>query len=196
MICPDYLTEGLEQSYRRIQRERMRDLPFLNPALRVKAVGFRHWQGRCLGVLITPWFMNLMLLPCEGDEWQELQIGDKQRHLLPSGSYEFIVGEEAGIGRYQMCSLFSPMFEFADQETAEATALAAMEALMDAHNRDSVSTREREISRRWHGEPEPDESGEASSPGAVSDLALSERLEQPISRRELLRGRITSERDT
>ena len=98
MICPDYLTEGLEQSYRRIQRERMRDLPFLNPALRVKAVGFRHWQGRCLGVLITPWFMNLMLLPCEGDEWQELQIGDKQRHLLPSGSYEFIVGEEAGIG--------------------------------------------------------------------------------------------------
>ena len=195
MICPDYLTEGLEQLFRNIEQERMQGVPLLNPALRVKAVGFRHWQGRCLGVLVTPWFMNLMLLPCEGDEWQALQIGDKQRHLLPSGSYEFIVGEEAGIGRYQMCSLFSPMFEFADQETAEATALAAMEALMDADNRDSVSTREREISRRWHGEPEPGESGEVSSQDEAPALALSERLEQPISRRELLRGRITSERD-
>ena len=195
MICPDYLTEGLEQRYRSIERERMRDLPFLNPALHVKAIGFRQWQGRCLGVLITPWCMNLMLLPCEGDEWQTLQIGDKQRHLLPSGSYEFIVGEEAGIGRYQMCSLFSPMFEFADQETAEATALAAMEALMDAHNRDSASTREREISRRWHGEPEPGETAAMSPEDEAPALALSERLEQPISRRELLRGRITSERD-
>ena len=41
----------------------MAGVPMLNPALRVQAVGFRHWQSHWLGVLVTPWFMNLMLLP-------------------------------------------------------------------------------------------------------------------------------------
>ena len=58
MICPDT----------RIQRERMADIPLLNPALEVQAVGFSVWEAYCLGVLITPWFMNLMLLPLAGDK--------------------------------------------------------------------------------------------------------------------------------
>lgn len=185
MICPEYLTEGLESHFRRIERERMQGLPLLNSALQVKAVGFREWQGRCLGVLVTPWFMNLMLLPAEGDDWEALRIGDKQLHRLPSGPYEFILGEEAGIGRYQICSLFSPMFEFADQATAVATAEAVMQGLMDEENRDTLSTCEAEISRRWYGEtPE-----EVAAQGQVAALDLDERLAQPISRRELLRGR-------
>lgn len=192
MICPDYLTEGLEQIFRNIEQERMQGVPLLNPALRVKAVGFRQWQGCCLGVLVTPWFMNLMLLPSEGDEWRNLQIGDKQLHRLPSGPYEFIVGEEEGIGRYQMCSLFSPMFEFADQETAEAAALAAIEALMDVENRDTVSTREGEIDRRWRGEPDAQGAAAEETP---ADRTLGDRLEQPLSRRDLLRGRLTQERE-
>ncbi|MCU7886786.1 MAG: [NiFe]-hydrogenase assembly chaperone HybE, partial [Candidatus Thiodiazotropha sp. (ex Lucinoma annulata)] len=118
MICPDYLIEGLEQQFRTIEQQRMEGLPLLNKALRVEAVSFCEWNGLCLGVLITPWFMNLMLIPDEGDTWSDMQIGDKQLHQLPSGLYEFILGEEEGIGRYQMCSLFSPMFEFSDQATA------------------------------------------------------------------------------
>ncbi len=196
MICPDYLCQGLERVFRRIERERLQGLPILNPALQVRAVGFRSWQGHCLGVLITPWFMNLMLLPSEGDDWQELRVGDKQLHQLPSGPYEFILGEEPGVGRYQMCSLFSPVFEFADQESAVATAEAAMQALMDEENRDSLSTREREIERRWRGEAEPDaEAEEQTAPPAdgSSSPSLDERLEQPLSRRELLRGRRSRE---
>ncbi len=196
MICPDYLSEGLEWVFRRIQRERMQGLPILNPALQVKAVGFRQWQDHCLGVLITPWFMNLMLLPSEGDGWPELQIGDKQLHQLPSGPYEFILGEEPGVGRYQMCSLFSPVFEFADQATAEATAGAVMDALMEPENRDTVSTREREIERHWRGEPEREGSEAKDQPTAAGDeetATLGERLQQPLSRRDLLRGRLGRE---
>lgn len=194
MICPEYLSEGLEHLFRRIERERMQGLPLINPALRVKAVGFRQWHGHCLGVLITPWFMNLMLLPSEGDDWQQLNIGDKQLHQLPSGPYEFILGEEAGIGRYQMCSLFSPVFEFSDQETAETTAEAAMEALMNEENRDGVSTREREISRRWHGEPEQEtQVASARHEDTADAMSLSDRLEQPLSRRALLRGRLAED---
>jgi [NiFe] hydrogenase assembly HybE family chaperone len=196
VICPDYLSEGLELVFARIERERMQGLPILNPALRVKAVGFQQWQGHCLGVLITPWFLNLMLLPSEGDEWQGLNMGDKQLHQLPSGPYEFILGEESGVGRYQMCSLFSPVFEFADQETAEATAEAVMQALMESENRDTVSTHESEIERRWRGDPETEEgeSSAMSDPEAeVPAVTMEERLEQPLSRRDLLRGRISGE---
>jgi len=185
MICPEYLTKGLEIHFRRIERERMQGLPLLNPALQVKAVGFREWQGRCLGVLITPWFMNLMLLPDEGDDWEDLQIGDKQLHQFPAGPYEFILGEEAGIDRFQMCSLFSPMFEFADQATAVATAEEVMRGLMDEENRDTISTCEAEIERRWYAAS----AEEVESEEEVDGRGLSERLEQPISRRDLLRGR-------
>jgi [NiFe] hydrogenase assembly HybE family chaperone len=196
MICPEYLTQGLEQVFSRIERERMQGLPILNKALQVRAVGFREWQGHCLGVLITPWFMNLMLLPCEGDDWQNLRIGDKQLHQLPSGPYEFILGEETGVGRYQICSLFSPVFEFADQETAEATAEAAMAALMDAENRDTISTHEREIERRWRGDEEGEgEESEATAEALESEesMTIGERLEQPLSRRDLLRGKLARE---
>lgn len=163
MICPDYLIEGLEVQFRHIQRERMQGLAQLNPNLHVEAVGFRQWNGFCLGVLITPWFMNLMLLPPEGDSWKELRIGHKQHHQMPSGPYEFILGEEEGIGRYQMCSLFSSVFEFADQATAVATAEAAMDALMCAEHRGRAATRESEIKRP---------------------------LEQSLSRRDLLREKL------
>ncbi|MCU7931881.1 MAG: [NiFe]-hydrogenase assembly chaperone HybE [Candidatus Thiodiazotropha sp. (ex Codakia rugifera)] len=189
MICPDYLIEGLELQFRTIEKQRMQGLPLINKALQVEAVGFCEWNGCCLGVLITPWFMNLMLLADEGDAWSDRQIGDKQLHQLPSGPYEFIVGEEEGIGRYQMCSLFSPMFEFSDQATAVAAAEAAMDGLMNEAHRDTISTCESEINRRWLGESDDEKSNQQG----VSDRndqapGLSRRLEQPLSRRDLLRG--------
>lgn len=184
MICPEYLTTGLETAFTRIQHERMVDVPILNPALVVQAVGFRMWDEHCLGILITPWFMNLMLLPREGDEWAGQPSGTKINHVLPSGNYEFIVGEESSIGHYQMCSLFSPVFEFENQEAAVATAEAVMEGLMDETNRDDVSTRESEIQKIW--------SGEDATTGADAEDAnrptLKERIEKPMSRREMLRG--------
>ncbi|MBY4677394.1 [NiFe]-hydrogenase assembly chaperone HybE [Marinobacterium arenosum] len=122
----------LEQRYRQIEREQMAGLPMLNPALSVRALGFREFEGRRLGALLTPWFMNLMLLPGEDDRWCEGDSGEKRRLLLPSGSYEFIHGWDAHFGGYCACSLFSPVFEFADQAAAEATAGAALAALFQA----------------------------------------------------------------
>ncbi|MCG8488179.1 MAG: [NiFe]-hydrogenase assembly chaperone HybE [Chromatiales bacterium] len=190
MICPDYIIEGLEVQFRNIQQQRMQGLPLLNPALQVEAVGFRQWQDLCLGVLITPWFMNLMLIPHEGDSWCDQQIGDKQTYQFPSGPYEFILGEEEGIGRYQMCSLFSPVFEFRDQQTAVTTAKQVMLAIMDEANQDGLSTCESEINRRWHGETEEDDTTTDESSQQDSSVAISERLQQPMSRRDLLRGAI------
>ncbi|MDJ0654089.1 MAG: [NiFe]-hydrogenase assembly chaperone HybE [Xanthomonadales bacterium] len=127
--APDKVAANLEGVFSSIQQERFADIPILNSKLRVEAVGFQRWQDGCLGVLVTPWFMNLMLLQ---DEPGPLEPGSKVQHELPSGTFEFIAGEEEGIGAYQMCSLFSPVFEFEDQDAAVATAEAVMNGLMQA----------------------------------------------------------------
>ncbi|MCU7849425.1 MAG: [NiFe]-hydrogenase assembly chaperone HybE [Candidatus Thiodiazotropha sp. (ex Lucinoma kastoroae)] len=97
MICPDYLIEGLEQQFRTIEQQRMEGLPLLNKALRVEAVSFCEWNGLCLGVLITPWFMNLMLIPDEGDTWSDMQIGDNQFHQLQAPTHLFWVKRRASV---------------------------------------------------------------------------------------------------
>ncbi|EQD58614.1 hydrogenase expression/formation protein HupJ, partial [mine drainage metagenome] len=44
----------LEEIFNRIAQTRMIDLPILNSAMRVEAVGFRLWEGHWVGVLVTP----------------------------------------------------------------------------------------------------------------------------------------------
>ncbi len=169
----------------------MADIPVLNPALEVKAVGFHRSAAGCLGVLITPWFINLVLLPCEGDDWQERPIGSSHTYSFPSGSYQFLMAEEKGIGRFQSCSLLSPVLELPDQATALEVAFAALGALIDPRHRDSESsTHAGEIAQRWQAQA--DENPDAPSvhkraPAAASDESL---IERPVSRRDLLRGRV------
>lgn len=184
MSGADLVGRRLAFAFERVRRERMIDVPMLNPRLAVQAVGFRDWQGDWLGILITPWFMNLMLLPGDGAKPDErLQTGSKRTRSFPSGSYEFIAGEEEGVGPYEACSLFSPVFEFEDQTAAVATAEAVLQALMDAHSCDTVSdTGDQAAQHAQAGRETMPEAGQqpASTPG--------ERLERPMSRRELLRG--------
>ena len=197
MVCPDTVSAGLEAAFTRIQHERMRDVPLLNPALAVQAVGFRVWEDYCLGVLITPWFMNLMLLPLDGDVWAALPSGTKINQSFPSGTYEFILGEETRIGRYLMYSLCSPVFEFHNQEAAVVTAEAVMEGLMDAENRDVVSVREQEIRKIWRGDKEAAAAvADADADGeAVNRPSLEERIQKPVSRRDLIRGAFLGDKE-
>jgi len=126
---------ALELAFGRVLAQQMQGVPMLNPALRVRALGFAPWHEHWLGVLVTPWFMNLMLLPRVAAQWQPIAERDKRQYRFPAGVFEFIGGRDADLGDYQACSLFSPMFEFADDEAACATAEAALAALFDAGNR-------------------------------------------------------------
>ena len=125
----------------RVAATRMDGLAFVNPALIVEAVGFAPWQGHWLGVLVTPWFMNLVLMPREPAAWHAIAAGETRHHVFPAGVFEFIGSRDAALGDYQACSLFSPMFEFADHAGARATALAALEALFDSQQRDAAEVR-------------------------------------------------------
>lgn len=134
---------ALEAAFARIARTRMAGLPLNNPALQVKAVGFRTLDERHqVGVLIAPWAVNLVLL---GDPLsRELHLAADRRRSwdFPAGSYEFMGGEEAECGPYQFCSLFSPAFEFDDQGTALAVAEEIMRNLFLGTEADADDGRE------------------------------------------------------
>lgn len=178
----DAMTRGLEAHFRHVQHTRMADLPILNAALSVQCVGFHHTPTGCLGVLVTPWFVSLLLLPCEGSQWQDLPIGSVQRQTFASGSYAFTVAYDEGIGRYLSCSLLSPVFEFDDQESAVAFAVAALNAVDDPAARDTDSdARSAEIIERWH----TDDGAQAGDVAAEQEIPAAPRT---LSRRAFLRG--------
>ena len=108
----------------------MAGLPLNNPVLRVAGVGFRALdEGHRVGVLITPWAINLVLLGERNSRDLHLASDRRQTWDFPSGSYEFMGGDEPECGAYQFCSLFSPAFEFSDQDSAVATANEIMAEL-------------------------------------------------------------------
>jgi [NiFe] hydrogenase assembly HybE family chaperone len=131
----DALTARLVAEFREIWHAKMRDLPMVNKLLSVEAVGFRMVDGRPLGVLISPWFMNLIQLPAEDEDWSGLVPGAKELIAFPSGEYEFIHNTRDMIGGYKACSLFSPMSDFSTQMQAQDVARAVMVALFDEGNR-------------------------------------------------------------
>lgn len=129
------ITERLARTFTRIHSERMDGVPILNPRLAVEAIGTRAWDGHWLSALVTPWFINLMLLPATvemSEAWSKLTPGTSIAHRFPAGCFDFLVGEEASLGRYQMCSLFSPVLEFESQDAARIAAEAALAAIFDA----------------------------------------------------------------
>lgn len=129
----------VRDAFERIWHARMADVPILNPNLRVDIVGWRAWQGEWLGVLVTPWSINLMLLPGEGGKLRSLVMDERQSWLFPSGSYDFMGGHEDGLGDYQTCSLFSPVLQFEAHQDAVSTAQAAIEALMSPEAGDAAA---------------------------------------------------------
>jgi [NiFe] hydrogenase assembly HybE family chaperone len=165
MIEVATIANTLIQAFQRVHRERMAGLPILHPGLSVAVIGARPWRQDWLGMLLTPWCMNLLIVPGAESTYVFGPVGSKQLIEFPAGTFEFIASDEAGIGAFAACSMFSPMQTFADQAAAVATAEAIMVALF---------------------EPEP---GGAQGGSQVDVAAASTGV--GISRRDLLRGRVS-----
>ena len=147
---------------------RMAGLPIVNPALAVEAVGFVPWEGCWLGIVVAPWFMNLVLAPREPAAWQPLARGEKRKYHFPAGTYDFIGACDDLAGEHLTCALFSPMDMFADQPTAVLTAELALAALFDAAHAP---------------EPEPPPGEPTGRLDAIRDAVAA-----PMSKRDFLRA--------
>lgn len=130
----------LREVFSCIQAERMADVPLLNPALTVETVGFRLWQDSWLGVLITPWSMNLLAL-AGVTPFAPLGAHAVDSLTLPDGAVDFHGAFEPALGHYRQASLFSPMWQFAHQDAARATAEEVMNLLFPAAPAPDLSRR-------------------------------------------------------
>lgn len=158
----------LESMFLHIWTTSMRDLPFINAALSVEAVGFRRWNsqessrasmvdppplaastsdvdcalGDWVGAVITPWFINLFVLPGGGNLWSDRRSGERCQINFPIGPLEFIAdySPSAVIPSYQYCPLFAPPSQIASQAAARAAAIAALDAMFRTLDEKSVST--------------------------------------------------------
>lgn len=163
-------TEALVRLFTGVARTRMAGVPILNPALQVEAVGFELVapkaaaagattpspsavpaveQPGALGILITPWFMNLLWFPLARSD-QADGVGRSRLRRVGTQRFDFIGGFEPGFGCYEACSLFSPMFEFANPAAARATAQAVL-----ANLRQPVAAAPRAVSARTAIESPP-----------------------------------------
>ena len=118
--------EKLAALYVIVRAGPMRDIPICNDALDVEAIGFRAFGESAVGVVVTPWFMNLIVAP-----EAPLASSEPVRVALPAGDVECIPASLDGFGAILACSLFSPMFEFSDMSAAREAAREAMKALFD-----------------------------------------------------------------
>lgn len=177
----------LETAFRAVYADKMQGLAFVNRAVGVEAVGFAPWRHYWLGVMLTPWSMNLLLAPRDRDAWRPLLAGEKRRYTFPAGNFDFISAHADGIGDFLICSLFSPLLEFADHETARQTALLAREALFDAANAEVPELPAANLA------PSHAQAPASEAPGPLAQLEAS--LAAPITRRDLLHARFQGETD-
>lgn len=135
----NHRVDALVARFTAIARTRMAGVPVLHAGLHVEAVGFEvrtpddtpaqvPAASDAVGILITPWFMNLVRLPLQRES-AITAVGQVQPLALGAQRFEFIAAHDDALGAYAACSLFSPMFEFIDQAAARATAQAVLDEL-------------------------------------------------------------------
>ncbi|MDX1593910.1 MAG: [NiFe]-hydrogenase assembly chaperone HybE [Gammaproteobacteria bacterium] len=120
----------VREVFERIGRERMAGLPLLNDALEVEVVGFLAWRGMHLGVLITPWCVNLMALPGPGSDWRPPAEGVWREDRFPGMVLQLLGGHEPGLGAYAFRSLLSPVIGYDDQGAVRAVAREVLRQLL------------------------------------------------------------------
>lgn len=116
--------------------ERMKALPISHPELRVDTIGFRGCDDGHLGVLITPWCMQLVFAPPEGT----LAAGERTLGL-PAGPVTLTWQSLDGFGALASRSLFSPMSQFTDQRVAVEVATKLLQTLLTPPPRAEPSRR-------------------------------------------------------
>jgi [NiFe] hydrogenase assembly HybE family chaperone len=133
-------SDALVKRYQSIHEQRMQDLPFINSQLAVEAVGFRDFEDFEIGVLITPWFMNLILLTGShaGDG---IEQGNMINATFPSGDVEFTAADDEELGLYFSAVLFSSVTDIPDQATARELATEVMKGLFDSKSGPKVFSR-------------------------------------------------------
>lgn len=118
-------------------------LPICNAALHVDTTPFVQLAAGVVGVVVTPWFMGLVLVPAPTQGCAA--PGSQVFRALPAGDVQFTGAKLHGVGGCETCSLFSPMERFADHAAAMHTARECLALVLQAPtgNHDAAATTRR-----------------------------------------------------
>ncbi|MBQ8829040.1 MAG: [Burkholderiaceae bacterium] len=132
-------SKKLEIRFRRIQ-ETMSSLPICHPKVQVQAVDFSPWKYFWLGIMVTPWSINLILSPGDRSRWKSVPKGKKLHYRFPAGIFDFISVHDQDLGEYQMCSMLSPLSEITDHEMAILVARSILSELTKPETEEEAGT--------------------------------------------------------
>lgn len=183
--------ERLEACFKRIEQEQMQGIPLLNHAIEVEAVGFAERQGRLMGVIVTPWFMSILMLPDEEDDWDIETLGHEMRLEFPQKKYDFMFNEFDGVGRCMTFALRSPMTCFNSHEEAVNAAELALAEMMEEKELGEEDMEAERLRRFLKGDESALLKKDDDEDEIVADAPPPNADKKPkgLSRRELLRGR-------
>jgi [NiFe] hydrogenase assembly HybE family chaperone len=120
----------------------MRDLPIYNDKVAIEALGFQRFgDDALLGVVLTPWFMNLIMLPIAPEPMRMAEIGRAVEVEIPVGKRTFVIGGNDVIGLYRAHSLHSPVLTFTLPGQAQAEARRQLALLMTAPVQERAANR-------------------------------------------------------
>ena len=91
----------------------LRDLPLYNPVVTIEAIGFQGvGSDAVIGVVITPWFMNLVRLPLMRKPFDGDALEQAVMVALPCGERKFAMNGDDNVGLFDALSLHSPVLAF------------------------------------------------------------------------------------
>lgn len=164
---------ALEEAHRHVAASDMAGLILCNTRLSVEAVGFRPFGTGWIGCLITPWTLNVVLLPADGGLWAGLNDGDKELLETPAGPFAVTAARLGALGVAMTIPAVSDMHVFPDQDDARAACFAALDALL-------LPKEEQAAEAAADAVPEPTLPAQAPAVGA-------KRPKEAVSRRALFR---------
>ncbi|MBD1577633.1 [NiFe]-hydrogenase assembly chaperone HybE [Vibrio sp. S11_S32] len=143
----------IEAVYQRIFAQQMQSLSFVSPHIEIEMVSLQPYQDHWMGGMITPWMLNLMIMPMDETQglWADLRVGEEIGLHLAGNDYRFYASEVAGIGQFLACSLMSPIAGLTEHSQAVTLAKDVMRLVT------SLATDEINHSRRqlWSRSLEP-----------------------------------------
>lgn len=153
--------------YRRVYDDTMKEMPVSNHRLLVEWVEWQEMAGiGAFGVLITPWFISLVVQPQEDLLSDSAKIGQVVTLTFPSGQYEFLVNYQQALGYYLTCALVSATLLIESHEVAVSLAQQMLTYLFEP----TVAEK-----------PKPAPRSELEQTLQV----VEDRLDKPVSRRAL-----------
>ncbi|WP_419796528.1 MAG: [NiFe]-hydrogenase assembly chaperone HybE [Terasakiella sp.] len=183
-LSPSQAAEKLEACFNKIWKENMAGIQILNNDLVVEAVEFQQWDERVIGMMVTPWFINLIMLPKEGENWECTKLGEREKFNFPQKECPIMINEIEGFGFCKTYSLYSPVNDFPNPEAARIAAAIFLRDLLDEKKRIEPTYSEEQIQRYLNKEE------------MVHREELKKQFSEPanmkkeVNRRDLLRGKL------